>query len=111
MKFPRAAMAGLLVLLAAGGQAHAVTRIRADLTACADIQRTLRAEGSAIIRYPSKRIAGYFLYDRYLGSNAVCPWRQRLVATTVPAKDDPRCTVYRCEEVEPLFDLFDDRWN
>lgn len=104
--FVRAAtLAGLL--LAPAVPAGAVTRIRADLNSCATLQQVLLREGSAVIRYPSKRVAGLFLYDLHVSPHFRCRWPEQPVATTVPAADDPRCVVHRCEEVEPLFDLFD----
>jgi len=91
-------------------QAHAVTRIRADLNSCATVQQTIVRDGSAVVRYPSKKVANYFLYDRYESPRRSCPIGQEHVAHTVPAKDNPRCVVYNCEKVEPII-LFNDRFN
>ena len=99
--------ASAAVLLAAT-QASAVTRIRADLNTCATVQRTIDRDGSAVVRYPSTRVANYFLYDRYESPNRHCPWGEKHVAHTVPTKDNPRCVVYNCEKVKPLFDMFRD---
>ncbi|WP_425417221.1 hypothetical protein [Oricola indica] len=94
--------------LALTAQAGAVTRIRADLNTCATVQRTIIRDGSAVVRYPSTRVANYFLYDRYESPNRQCPIGERHVAHTVPAKDNPRCIVYNCERVKPLFPFDDD---
>lgn len=101
-----AATALLLTFFAT--DAHAITRIRADLNSCATLQRTLVEQGAAVIRWPSTRVADYFLYDRYVSPAYTCPrFNERPVRTTVPAADNPRCVVHRCERVEPLFDFFD----
>ena len=102
----RIGAASAAVLLVAT-QAHAVTRIRADLNSCATVQQTIIRDGSAVVRYPSKNIANYFLYDRYESPRRNCPIGERHVAYTVPAKDNPRCVVYNCEEIKPIFP-FDD---
>lgn len=91
-------------------QAHAVTRIRADLNSCATVQQTIIRDGSAVVRYPSKNVANYFLYDRYESPRRSCPIGQTHVAKTVPAKDNPRCVVYNCEKVEPII-MFRDRFD
>ncbi|MCI5074619.1 hypothetical protein [Oricola sp.] len=102
-----AAASGLALALTS--QAGAVTRIRADLNSCATVQQTIIRNGSAVVRYPSTRVANYFLYDRYESPRASCPIGERHVAHTVPTKDNPRCVVYNCEVVKPLFPFDDDR--
>lgn len=99
--------AAAAVALFAATQAQAVTRIRADLNSCATVQQTIVRDGSAVVRYPSKNIADYFLYDRYESPRRSCPFGQEHVAHTVPAKDNARCVVYKCEKIEPII-LFDD---
>jgi hypothetical protein len=97
-----------LLLLALAVPAHAITRIRADRNTCATLQETLARQGAAVIRWPSARIANYFLYDRYVGRNYLCPFGEVLTPVTVPAADNPRCVVYRCERPEPIFNFQDD---
>lgn len=97
----------LSLALVVAGQAGAVTRIRSDLNTCATVRQTVDKEGSAVVRYPSKRVSNYFLSDRYESPNLRCPWGEKHVAHTVPTKDNPSCVVYNCEVVEPLFeDMF-----
>lgn len=100
--------AAALLLFALAAPAHAITRIRADQNTCATLQRTLDREGVAVIRWPSKRVSNYFLYDRYVGLNYMCPVDEVLTPATVPAADNPRCLVYRCERPEPIFNFQDD---
>ncbi|GAB4360111.1 MAG: hypothetical protein Kow0026_22220 [Oricola sp.] len=100
--------AAALLLFALAVPAGAISRIRADLNSCATLQRTLAREGAAVIRWPSRRIANYFLYDRYVGPHYLCPLGEVPVPATVPAADNPRCLVFRCEHVEPRFRFPDD---
>lgn len=93
-------------LAATAVDAGAVTRIRADKNACATIQAVIDRDGSAVVQWPSKRVANYLLYDRYVSPRRMCRISEELVAHTVPARDNPRCVVYLCEEVEPIFDFF-----
>lgn len=104
MKMIQLAVTAFTLALAFTTAANAVTRIRADLNSCATVQQTIINNGSAVVRYPSTKVANYFLYDRYESPYQRCPWGQKHVAHTVPAKDNPRCVVYNCEEVRPLFD-------
>lgn len=98
----------LCLAFAFSAEAHAVTRIRADLNSCATVQRTIIRDGSAIVRYPSKRISNYFLYDRYESPQRACPIGERHVPHTVPTKDNAQCVVYNCEPIKPLFPFDDD---
>lgn len=108
MKTVQLAAAALALTLACASQAGAISRIRADQNSCATLQQTLARENVAVIRWPSARIANYFLYDRYVGPRYRCPLGEELVQTTVPAADDPRCTVHRCERVTPRFNFMDE---
>lgn len=109
-RMPTVAPAGVAVLflVTLAAPAHAITRIRADQNSCATLQRTLDREGAAVIRWPSTKIANYFLYDRYVGLSYICPVDEVLTPATVPAADNPRCLVYRCERPEPIFNYQDD---
>ena len=98
----RIAVAALALVVA--GQANALTRIRSDVNTCATVQQTIDRAGSAAVRYPSKRIANYFLGDRYESRHLQCPTGEQHVAHTVPTKDNPKCVVYNCEVVEPIFE-------
>jgi hypothetical protein len=104
---PLHASAVALLLFGVTVPAHAITRIRGDLTPCAEIQRILRDEGAVVIRFPSKRIPDYFLYDRYVSPHYFCVPPEVPVTRRINSADNPRCVVHRCERVEPLFNLFD----
>lgn len=84
--------------------AHAIERLRADLTSCAAIQQTLLREGRVILRYPSTRVANYILYSHYVSGTAFCRHGEIAVRRSVRAADTPHCPVFKCEEFEPLFD-------
>lgn len=96
------ALAGLLV---AGSivPADALTRLRADQTACAAIQATIEREGRVIVRYPSARVPNHILFNHYVAGDRFCRRGEIAVADTVPAADTPQCRVFVCEEDDPLF--------
>ena len=85
--------------------AGALERLRADLTSCAVIQKTLLREGRVILRYPSTRVPDYMLYSHHVAGTAFCRYGEVAVWTTVRAADTARCPVLECEEPEPLFDF------
>jgi hypothetical protein len=107
MAISRVAVAAAL-LFALVMPAKAITRIRADQNSCATLQQTVLRERAVVIRWPSKRIANYFLYDRYVSPHYLCGLGEVPVAVTVPAADNPRCVVHHCERVEPRFKFPDD---
>ncbi len=104
-----------LVLLAAAAtaagltplDAGAITRLRTDQTSCSAVQALVEREGAAILQYPSKRVANYLLYERYVADARQCRFGERLSPETVPAADTQSCRVFLCKEVEPLFDCDD----
>jgi len=94
-RFLGAAMAAS-VMFAVAVPAQAIERMRADQNTCAKIQETLQNEGAMVIQYPSTRVAGLLLYDRYVSSCAFCEPGEDVSAVTVPASDNPECVVQRC---------------
>lgn len=97
------ALGASILILANTLPANAITRIRADQNTCATVQQTIANQGAAVVRYPSTRVANYILYDRYVSPYSSCPLGQEIVSETVPARDNPKCVVYKCERIEPIF--------
>jgi hypothetical protein len=75
----------------------AAERINTNKTNCAAIQSVLVDDGAAILRYPSNRVGGLVLYDRYVGNSRYCGAGKIGVWANVPAKDDNRCRVIACQ--------------
>jgi hypothetical protein len=105
----RLALVSLVVVCAvicAAGSLQAAERINTTRTTCAAIQSALIAEGAAILRYPSKRVGGLVLYDRYVGDSRLCGAGKIGIWSSVPAKDAKRCRVIACERFDPEDPLF-----
>lgn len=100
-----AALLAAMTIFAATLPAEAISRIRSDQTACSSIQTAVQREGVVVLRYPSTRIAGHFLFDRYVADGGFCRAGQMVEIDTVPAADTPHCPVRRCVRFEPLFDF------
>lgn len=98
---------GLSVAFTAGAvlPADAITRLRADQSACAQIQATVQREGVVVLQYPSQRSANLLLFDRYVASRAQCRLGEELKRDTVPAADTASCRVLRCQNREPRFNF------
>ena len=77
--------------------ALAISRYNSRSLSCDDVHRKIAAERAVILRYPSTRVAGMTLYDRFVSNAGMCnnyEYPQRL---TVPTKDRPSCPVYACK--------------
>lgn len=95
-----APLVSMLVLI----PAFAIERVNTPQNSCATIQNIIQRDGAAILRYPSKNIANYTLYDRYVAGNRFCKRDERVKATSVPSRDQVKCRVYLCKPYEPLFE-------
>jgi hypothetical protein len=91
-----AAVVGLVVFVGMPS-VMAAERINTNRASCASIQSVLVEDGSAILRYPSKRVGGLVLYDRYVGDSRRCDRNKIAVWASVPAKDDRTCRVIACQ--------------
>ena len=91
---PAAALLGVLIA-AASGPAHAISRIETTSTECSAIRGTLVREGAAILRHTSPR--GLPIYDRYVSSSLLCPGNSIGVWASVPARDTKSCRVIACD--------------
>jgi hypothetical protein len=93
-----------LTLAIAATPALAISRYNTTQMQCAAIQSKLAREGAAILRYPSKNVAGLTLYDRYVRDSGYCDYpREYAKRVTVPARDTSACPVRLCKERQRLF--------
>jgi len=95
----------IAVTAASIAPADAVTRLRSDQNACAQIQAAIQREGVVILQYPSQRSANLLLFDRYVAGRAQCRLGEELKRDTVPAADTASCRVMRCQNREPRFNF------
>jgi hypothetical protein len=86
--------------------ALAIDRYASTTLTCANAQQILRDKGAAIFRYPSKKVSGMTLYDRYVRNSLSCDNDQYAEKATVPTRDNLQCPVLNCQ---PLSNL-DDNW-
>lgn len=93
------------VSLAAVLPAHAIKRYNIANMTCGKVQDIVRNDGAAILRYPSKQVAGMTLYDRYVRDSSFCNLlHEHAERAWVPAKDDKTCAVRVCKR--RIFDEF-----
>ncbi|CAN7551869.1 hypothetical protein LJR030_000854 [Rhizobium sp. LjRoot30] len=77
-------------------QAHAISRYNSMSMSCAEAQATVQREGAAILRYPSKRVAGLTLYDRAVRNRAQCGNYEVADIKSLPTSDNPKCMIRVC---------------
>ena len=58
-------------------------------------------EGAVILRYPSTRVQGMTLYDRYVTRSAMCAPHEYAERAYVPTRDTDRCPVLNCQPYDP----------
>lgn len=97
MRVPSIILAAALSLTAIL-PAHAIKRYTITNMACEKVQSLVRNDGAAILRYPSKKVAGMTLYDRYVRDSNFCAFPHEYAERAwVPAKDDKTCAVRVCK--------------
>lgn len=86
----------LMFLAVSLGSAQAISRYDSTRLSCARIHSIINSQGAAIMRYPSTRVPGLVLYDRYVRNGAQCMVGEAAVLSYIPAADTKRCPVYSC---------------
>jgi hypothetical protein len=79
-------------------EASALTRYDIDNMTCAQVQALLTADGTATLRYRSKRTFSLPLYDTYVSGPQSCSNSEVALRTGVPSTDKKYCPVYKCVE-------------
>lgn len=80
-------------------EAQAISRYEIAGMSCGRVQGIVRAEGAAILRYPSPRNPSLTLYDRYVAHGGFCQAEEEAAAAFVPTADTPSCRVLKCQPV------------
>lgn len=88
----------LAVALFTATEVSAISRHNIGSMSCAAVQGILEREGAAILRYPSTRVQGMTLYDRYVADGRYCSSDEYGKRATVPVGDTANCPVLRCEK-------------
>lgn len=92
-------MKALIAIIAFGltTNAFAISRYNSKSMSCDQIKSVISSEGAVILRYPSTRVPGLTLYDRYVKHAGYC-WGSDVRNTTyVPSSDSSKCRVYNCK--------------
>jgi hypothetical protein len=87
-------------------EAQAISRYEIGNMSCGRVQAIVRADGAAILRYPSARNPSLTLYDRYVAHGGYCQANEEAAAAFVPTADTQSCRVLKCRPM--LFMHFDD---
>lgn len=90
----------VVLLVAASGDAGAISRYSATSMSCENIRATVRAEGAAIFKW--KQPPNIDRFDRLVAHSGFCLAGEVATATDIPAKDTGRCVVFDCQR--PVFD-------
>jgi hypothetical protein len=86
----------LLALLSSMSTAHALSRYDSTKLTCAQVQSIINREGAAIMRYPSTRVRGMVLYDRFVSNFQQCAIGEYSVIRYIPTADKEDCFVLSC---------------
>ncbi len=86
-----------LFALVAASNAFAISRYNSLNYSCAQIKSIIKDEGAVILRYPSTRVPGLTLYDRYVKHGGYCWGSDERNSTYVPSADMTKCRVYNCK--------------
>jgi hypothetical protein len=89
-----------LTLVLAASPALAISRYNPLSMSCASIRAAIHNQGAVIFRYQSPR--GLPLYDRYVRNSNYCDATEYAEWTHIPSKDDPRCPVLNCQNMDNL---------
>jgi hypothetical protein len=81
--------------------ALAISRYNSTALTCDQVRQRVINEGAVILRYPSTRVKGMTLYDRYVTRNAQCDPHEYAERAYVPTRDTARCPVLNCQDFDP----------
>jgi|GEM_PF-2993865 hypothetical protein len=83
--------------------ASAIERRPAASLSCGMARDIVDRDGAVILRYPSERIAGLTLYDRYVRNEHQCDTNQT-IPKTIQTADDTTCELSICRQVRKTRD-------
>ncbi|MBX5183859.1 hypothetical protein HJB88_14630 [Rhizobium sp. NZLR5] len=89
-----------LMLVLAASPALAISRYNPLTMSCANVRAAIHNRGAVIFRYQSPR--GSPLYDRYVRNSNYCDATDYAEWTHIPSKDNPRCQVLNCQNIDNL---------
>ncbi|MDM9648691.1 hypothetical protein [Rhizobium sp. S163] len=87
----------------AANVASAIERRPAASLTCGMAKDIVDRDGAVILRYPSERIAGLTLYDRYVRNEHQCDTNQT-IPKQIQTADDTTCELSICRQVRKTRD-------
>lgn len=87
-----------ILAIVAAANAHAISRYNSKSLTCSEARQILKDEGAVIFRYPSTRVPGLTLYDRYVASSRYCSSGEQTQWASIPTQDNSKCRVYKCRQ-------------
>ena len=87
-------------------EAHAISRYNSTSMSCAEVKRTINAEGAAIMRWRSLTNSSIQRYGRFVASDAYCPAAEIAESSFIPSSDRKSCSVLECKQYSPDDDNF-----
>jgi|CXWK01.1.fsa_nt_gi hypothetical protein len=93
-------LAGLMAIVAS--DASATSRYQTMQLSCVDVQEIVQEEGTAILRWRSRRNPSLPIYGKYVSDSRFCESNEVATFATVPTKDMRSCAVRKCIQREPL---------
>lgn len=89
-----------LAFLFVAFEAQAISRYETSRMSCGEVQATVRAEGEAILRYPSRTNPSIQRYDRYVSNRGFCRLGERTERVYIPTADQRSCLVLICKQIQ-----------
>lgn len=94
----RALAVALPAMLVCATGASAIERHDTMTMTCAALSRSMAADGSAILRYPSSKVKGMMRFDLYVSRPLFCPPWNGAGGARARTIDNKSCRVMRCFE-------------
>src|SRR5690606_41903674 len=95
---PSTFLLAALALTFAIGSASAISRYDSTSMSCASADERVRPEGAVIFRYPSERVRGLQLYDRFVAHRGFCTSGEVTAAKSVPTRSG-ECALLICRQI------------
>ncbi len=93
-------------IVLAASPALAISRYNPQTMTCQSARAAIHNQGAVIFRYPSKKVPGMTLFDRYVRNSRYCDANKYAEWTNIPTKDDPTCRVLNCQNIDNLDGMF-----
>ena len=87
----------IVATLLVASPAMAISRYESQSMSCAAARQAVINQRAVIFRYPSQRVGGLILYDRYVRESRQCDPHENAARSYIPTRDERRCPVLACK--------------